>query len=448
MKEDKSQVSDGEFPMQEEDEGGIPFEESADFQPGETSLLSPGASTEGKRTSVDIIGGLEMDLTNDTNDLQKDAEEKESEQKKKKVKRKVPTGPRRRRKRRRIEIDNDATELSSEHIKHMLRDTSDVVQQNRVHPADYFEPVEKKDDATYLLPKRKRMEKNLTAQLIAAAPKEVLLARPNCADDGGVHPRLLVIWERNFSRLRGKPLPFKMRGEAGEEQRRELAVDAMESAAEKEANAVAEDIEIGRHNESMVDNEGRLSLDFPDAGNDNVFEEDGVEFPQQDDENMNIPFEEEEEHNVAQKDDTVDFATDMPGMESPALSEESQRSSFSLGAVNDLEVDLADEPRQGQGEDLASSTIKWHKHTVKVLNMVKRNMESVGGSGDDEGTDNVKELSYDKLSYGTSRRTACGVFFELLQLKTWDFIELGQETSYCDIKITPGVRFNEAPPTE
>jgi hypothetical protein len=37
------------------------------------------------------------------------------------------------------------------------------------------------------------------------------------------------------------------------------------------------------------------------------------------------------------------------------------------------------------------------------------------------------ELSYNKLSKGCSRHTAASVFFELLQLKTWDFIELDQD---------------------
>jgi len=60
---DKSQVSDAVFPIQEEDEDGLPFEESADLQPGEISLLlSPGVSTDGKRM------GLEIDGLEDTDD--------------------------------------------------------------------------------------------------------------------------------------------------------------------------------------------------------------------------------------------------------------------------------------------------------------------------------------------------------------------------------------------
>ena len=51
-------------------------------------------------------------------------------------------------------------------------------------------------------------------------------------------------------------------------------------------------------------------------------------------------------------------------------------SSLSLGLVNDFvnEFDEDDEeendPRQAQGDALVSSSSKWHKHTVKVFDML------------------------------------------------------------------------------
>ena len=116
-------------------------------------------------------------------------------------------------------------------------------------------------------------------------------------------------------------------------------------------------------------------------------------------------------------------------------------SGLSLGLVNDFE-DMVDEneDRQQAGDQEVSSTSKWHKHTVKVFLVLKRAM-----SPDDPNLPN--HLSYDKLSKGVTRRTAAGVFFELLQLKTWDFIELEQDESYGDIQIAPGVKFQEDPPT-
>ena len=96
----------------------------------------------------------------------------------------------------------------------------------------------------------------------------------------------------------------------------------------------------------------------------------------------------------------------------------STRSAFSLGPVNGDEFLSDDEDRQAQGSDLVSSNSKWHKHTVKVLNMLKRNM-STGDETvqDEEAEPKPDHLSFDKLSSGVSRRTASSVFFELLQLK-------------------------------
>ena len=84
---------------------------------------------------------------------------------------------------------------------------------------------------------------------------------------------------------------------------------------------------------------------------------------------------------------------------------------------------------------------------VRVLGMLKRNMKSDADDEDDldDETEKPTELSYNKLSAGCSRRTAAGVFFELLQLKTWDFVSLDQEKDYGDIIVTPGPRFNESP---
>lgn len=103
---------------------------------------------------------------------------------------------------------------------------------------------------------------------------------------------------------------------------------------------------------------------------------------------------------------------------------------MSLGLVNALDDDiLGDDPRQQAGDDLVSSTSKWHRHTVKVYNSVKN---SIAANGEQE---KPEWLSYNEMSKGVSRRTAAGVFFELLQLKTWDYIELDQDESYGDIKV-------------
>jgi len=112
-------------------------------------------------------------------------------------------------------------------------------------------------------------------------------------------------------------------------------------------------------------------------------------------------------------------------------SQRSRDSGLSLGLVNDFQDDIIDEgDRQEAGDAAVSSSAKWHKHTTKVYNMLKANMAADGS--DSEKPDH---LSFNDLSKSVSRRTASGVFFELLQLKTWDFIELNQSDSYGDIKV-------------
>jgi cohesin complex subunit SCC1 len=162
--------------------------------------------------------------------------------------------------------------------------------------------------------------------------------------------------------------------------------------------------------------------------------------PPMDDEDMPVPFDDEEPKAPmaanAFDDDVLNKSPDGR-----------RDSSLELGLVNDLEDDIIEEevdPRQTLGDELVSSNSKWHKHTVKVYKLLKRSMASGQEAEDEE--EKPGEISYDSLSKGSSRRTAAGVFFELLQLKTWDFIELDQNESYGDIKISPGVKFGEDPP--
>jgi len=327
----------------------------------------------------------------------------------------------------------------------MLRDTNDIVMEHRVHPADYVADAEE-DAAVSYVQRPWKLRRGGGTSAIDALSYERLLARPNIADDGALAPQLLKLWIRNAARLEGKTFPYEMRGDAGVEQLEEREEEAKEQAAGEEPEDTLEDVEIVRHNdESNVEGDiSRLSTDISQLAKDDRVEEE-IPFPHQEDFEEEIPFPmDEEEFGVPMQEEEM-IPIDQSGMKSPTQSEDG--SVFSLGAVNDLEEDLQDDPRQEQGDELVSSTNKWHKHTVKVLKMLQNNMSS-GDGEQEEGEEKATQLSYDKLSYGISRRTACGVFFELLQLKTWDFIELDQDKSYEDIKITPGVRFDELAPTD
>eukprot|EP00904_Undaria_pinnatifida_P006427 jgi/Undpi1/2914/HiC_scaffold_14.g06291.m1 len=109
---------------------------------------------------------------------------------------------------------------------------------------------------------------------------------------------------------------------------------------------------------------------------------------------------------------------------------------------------------------------KWHPHTVKVLRLVQKQLKTCRSSAG---------VTHASITRGSNRRTAAGAFFELLQacfcggmfsegicglkeeciegggggkgdggkLKTWDFVELSQQESYGDIKVTPGRCLND-----
>lgn len=389
--------SEQEFAMPDDDDfGNVPFDDDSREGPhGRDSDLRLDLDSPNAHIRIDSeIGGLAVSPDQKQNPIEK------------KNKRKAD-GPKRMRKRRKVVIDNDDTQLSSEHIKSMLDDTTDTLLQNGIHPADWANSEDTR-------PKKRDLRHHL--------PFDRLMVRPELADDGALTPALLELYMDNTKEARGFKKSFRLRGKAGQQQAamRKIEQDARE-----------EEVEIGRQAQDSVSEEGRPSMDeaeFP------VIQDDDFPMQDQEDDEMQIPFDHEDD--APPRAETAEDEARSPG------------SAFELGLVNDFEDDLeSDDPRQAAGTDAVSSESKWHKHTVKVLSMLKNEM---GNGEDDDATEGAApggELSYNKLSKGCSRHTAASAFFELLQLKTWDFIELDQEESYGDIKITPGLRFNESAPS-
>lgn len=341
--------------------------------------------------------------------------------------------------RRRIVIDNDETELTSDFIRNMLKDTSDICRP-RFHPAD---PGTGGTTTKHQSQHTKALE-DLTI--------EERMTRPNIGDDGMLAQELLELWDRNTRVIMGEPLPFRMRssGDAQEVARQRKIQEEMEKQGEE-----TEDIEGARREQ------GRTSMDkdevsFPtdlssqatqdNLNNNNDFNNVGPEF------DAAVPFAEGPDgldavnNTGGVEDGEMSIPGDFESPDRPSGASSSTRPSFALGHVNDFmeedffgnanETTIPDQ-RQAQGSDLVSSSSKWHKHTVKVLDMLKRNLDN----------SSQENLSFEQLSEGCSRRTAAGVFFELLQLKTWDFVELNQDESYGDILVGKGVKFDEGPPS-
>jgi cohesin complex subunit SCC1 len=104
------------------------------------------------------------------------------------------------------------------------------------------------------------------------------------------------------------------------------------------------------------------------------------------------------------------------------------------------DVDFGNEA-DGDVDETTTTTSKYHKNTLKVFEILKQNLAPTDGSVA------KSEVSYVELSEGVSRRTAAGLFFELLLLKTLNYIELDQDTAFGDIQVTRGVKFMEDLPS-
>ncbi|KAL3665645.1 hypothetical protein V7S43_009081 [Phytophthora oleae] len=101
-----------------------------------------------------------------------------------------------------------------------------------------------------------------------------------------------------------------------------------------------------------------------------------------------------------------------------------------LGAVNDIRSD-ANGITEADNTEASTAQHKWHPHTVKVMKVLRNSL-------------NNKEVTYKQLTKNTKdRRTAAALFFELLQLKTLDYVDVEQAAPYSDIKISKAARFSE-----
>ncbi|KAL3914392.1 MAG: hypothetical protein SGILL_006117 [Bacillariaceae sp.] len=312
-----------------------------------------------------------------------------------------------RRKRRKVVIDNHNTELSNEHIRNMLKDTDDIVRK-MVHPA-VWDGEESENQPTL-----KRGEKPKLPSLTSS-----FLADEADRKDAYLHPRLRKLWEDSYWRALGNPCPFK---------RRDVTDDDVDS------------IENVRREKDVDDSKAEDTDDeipFANDNEDNKQEPDDFNFPQPDDS------------------DDEDEPVDAPPMDmdsdASSLQHGGNDGDLELGMVNDMAVDSDDEDRQAAGEE-ASSNSKWHKHTIRVFQHLKKCMKDPDQPADDmdddeEASELPEQVQFDEITKNVhSRRNAASVFFEILQLKTWDFIEVDQEDAYGDITISPGVRFSEDVP--
>lgn len=317
--------------------------------------------------------------------------------------------PKRKKRRRKRQITiSENLEISGSDMRKQLQDTSDIVRTDYVHPSTW-------------VPGKKavRGQHPNTERLYRVLGYERLFTRPSAGDDGHLAPELLELWTKHTAVVLGKPFPYELRD------------DDEEETEEARRGGVADE---GSEEPLIEDDDPPMAMDDDEPPM--PMDDDEGAFPP-DDGFTHLPDEEEEEQ-------------DMAGMvDSP----DSRNSLLSFSLVNDILGDDNDEdnPRQTLGSDeLNVQKSKWHKHTVQVLSLLKSRMASnkakpddLSDSDEDEAPEKALQLSYNSLSHGCSRRTAVTVFLELLQLKTWDFVDLEQDENFGDITILPGVKFDE-----
>ena len=224
-------------------------------------------------------------------------------------------------------------------------------------------------------------------------PFDVLLTRPSLADDGHLAPELLEVWKRNTAKVAGKPFAYPLMEDDDDD-------DSMEEVRRNESQGEVTDNEPPLPLEEDEDDEPPMPFDDDDAA-------------------MPPPDDDDEEYPLV--DSPMKHST---GSSSVEIGSPGAFVSLGLGSHNETD------------ETVVSTTSKWHTHTIKVFQLLQQQM----GRSDEN---KLPTLSYEALSQGCNRRIAAGVFLELLQLKTWDYIELNQDESYGDIVIAPGVKYDE-----
>jgi hypothetical protein len=341
---------------EEEDFAHVPFDdEEEEEQPAAAAAnddsllrLSHGGGTDISGLDTSGLSGLDESREEDATNSKRAATE---------------TPKRKRRKRRKVVIDNNSTELSNEHIRSMLADTSDIVKR-QVHPAD-IDDEEGKDSR-------------------AAAAFVPILTQPFLADDGHLHPELAALWNDNFYRALDKPCPFEKREDEGDvEQVRQAPNDPNDEEASRS---------------DMEDNGPVPTMDDQE-----MEEEEPEDFaaPQLDEEeeedNLVTGFDFEEEEEVIHHHGDGDGLGD-------------------LGLVNELQIDSQDEDGEENREAVGEHTgTKWHKHTVKVLKLLQSRMRATDAEDlDEEEEEKPTSLEFGELAKNVNRRTAASCFMECL----------------------------------
>ena len=97
-------------------------------------------------------------------------------------------------------------------------------------------------------------------------------------------------------------------------------------------------------------------------------------------------------------------------------------------------IDDEDLPAPDDFDRSGAQDRDWHPNTIKVVGLLRDQLDA------------AESLSFDAFTAGANKRSAVGVFVELLHLKTWDFVALDQPHAYGDISIAKAACFHDEVP--
>jgi len=401
-------------PAQEEyeDDFNVPFADDSEDEQGPSGGAAAAAAAPALDDSMLQLSNEGGSATNNRSNLS-GLDESPASKRSRDQAQESATKNRKRRKRRKVVIDNDKTELSNDHIRDMLRDTSDIVRR-MVHPSSAWD----EETVAYFSPNNQQGD-------MAGPP---ILTQPFLADEadqGGayLHPRIRKLWQDNYWKALGQPCPFQKR-----------------TPQQDEDGDSVEQVRRDRGGDEETEEQSDIEVPMPGADDDDVAKRDENE-----DQDFDMPLMDEEDEEEPADAPALDFDDEEEDVARAAARDDDE---LDLGLVNDMTVDDEDdEDRQALG-DVASSATKWHKHTVRVFQHLKKCMRDPNQEPENDEQEALpSQVEFHQITKNvSSRRNAASVFFEMLQLKTWDFIEVDQSDAYGDITISPGVRFSEAPP--
>eukprot|EP00741_Cyanophora_paradoxa_P002651 tig00000615_g2572.t1 len=311
----------------------------------------------------------------------------------------VPVSMKRGGKRRKVgPIISEETELSSEHIRQAISDTTDI--------------VFTKDDMRSRLGLARADAEAAAAPAVEPLSLEALIAsdRP-----------LLAGLEADF--LSGLRKRAKEEAAGGPKKRSKAKRETKEGAADAQAPAPADEPDEPRRSSDAVVAAGEdQHWDAPDA----PFFDGGFDGAGPAGE-LGAPADEEKAPSPAPRE------ADAEAGPAERKKKGKERAGRTVEAGGDLEEDL-EAPGQQEAAHAFSA------RTVKMMNLIKK---ALADEEDDEA-----HLSLADMTRGKKKKTAAGAFFELLVLSTRGYIRVEQEEPYGDILVRRTEKLFNAPSSQ